>query len=341
MGQQHMPEPQSAKPPEATPDARRKDRLPAAARLTDLPLPWVILTLILCLGVAELAQRVESRHLIERAESTGLIEPEQAEHARRGDELVRQREEIQRRMREVRERQRELERLTERPTLPTEAPTEAEHEPSIPLSLEALRNEIRAIAGESYGAYRRWGTLVALLIGGFGLILMAVFVRALVAAVLGGLAAAAAFFLRLDGWLVWAAGGFGALVGALLAPRLLLANMLVNVTLAGVVLGGVTVGGGVYLATLSELYAIFGLAAGALVGALLGFKYSRQLFLCAVLVNAAGFGTFVLWLLWGDVYPHFWALTFGGLMVLDAVATRVYHKVRWQRHDKTDATPAA
>jgi len=310
----------------------QREALPAAAKLTDLPLPWVIATLILCIAVSELAQRVESRHLIERAESANLIEPEQAEQARRGEELVQRREEIQRRMEEVRERQRDLRRLTE-PRDGAPAPDEevVSDDPTIPLTLEALRGKIRSLAGDSFESYRRFGTLIALLVGAFGLILMAVFVRALAAALLGGIGFAAGFFIQLEPWIMWSVAGVGALIGFLLAPRLLLANMLFNVALAGMVLGGVAVGGGVYLATVNELYAIFGLGVGVVAGAFLGFKFSRQLFLCAVLVNAAWVSTLVLWLFWGDLYPHFWPITFGGLMIVDAVATRIYHKVRWQR----------
>jgi hypothetical protein len=107
--------------------------------------------------------------------------------------------------------------------------------------------------------------------------------------------------------------------------------MLVNVTLAGTILGGTLLGGGVYLATANELYSIFGLGGGVVLGAIIGFKYSRQLFLTAVLVNAAGFATLLLWLSWGELFKHFWPVTFGGLMIIDAIATRIYHKVRWGR----------
>jgi hypothetical protein len=101
------------------------------------------------------------------------------------------------------------------------------------------------------------------------------------------------------------------------------------VALAGLILGGTAGGGAVYLVTGNELYSIFGLGVGLVVGALIGFKYLRQLFLSAVLANAAGFGTLVLWLAWGELFAHFWPITFGGLMITDAVATRIYHKVRW------------
>jgi hypothetical protein len=50
-----------------------------------------------------------------------------------------------------------------------------------------------------------------------------------------------------------------------------------------------------------------------------------------VLGNAAGFASLLLWLSWGEVFMHFWAVTFGGLMIIDAIATRIYHKVRWGR----------
>lgn len=317
-----------------------REPLPAAAKLTDLPLKWVLLGLLICVGVSELAQRVERKHLIEKARDTNLITEEEADSARDADRIVDDRQRIQDRIRELRKKQQDLKDQARNakdgmdgepkpaPGSPDDTATE---EPSIPLTLEALRAEIRRLAGDNFDDYRRWATLVALLVGAFGLILMAVFVRVLAAVVVGGIGVAAAFLLGGQWWALAAAGGGGAIAGAVFAPRLLLANMLINVTLAGTVIGGVVLGGGVYLATTSELYAIFGLGAGVVLGAIVGFKYSRQLFLLAVLINCAGAATQVLWLAWGDLYPHFWPITFGGLMIIDAIATRIYHKVRWGR----------
>ncbi len=322
-----------------------REPLPAAARLTDLPLKWVLIALLICIGVGELAQRVERKHLINKAEDTNLLTQEEAEAAREGNEMFNDRERIRERMLEVRKRQRAfredadrlrrehpLQQPTEEPP-PTAAPQPVP-EPeatALPLTLESIRAEVARIAGDNYESYRRLATLAALLIGGLGLILMAVFVRLLAALLVGGVVGTVAFFLGLETWIVAVSAGAGALLGAALAPRLLLANMLVNVTLAGTILGGTLLGGGVYLATSSELYSIFGLGGGVVLGAIIGFKFSRQLFLTAVLVNAAGFATLLLWMAWGELFPHFWPVTFGGLMILDAIATRIYHKVRWER----------
>lgn len=298
-------------------------QLPAAARLTDLPMKWVLLTLLICIAVSELGQRVERKHLVAAAERAGLLEPEEVEHADKADELVGEREKIQQRIRELKERRKKLDAPD-----PSKSPDTSE-EPSVPLTLESLRAEIRRLAGDDFENYRKFATLVALLVGALGLILLAVFVRVLAAAMLSGIAGTALFFLQVEPWIMWTAVGLGAVTGAWLAPRLLLANMLFNVSLAGMVIGGIAIGGGVYLATAHELYAIFGLGIGMVIGALIGFKFARPLFLCAVLANAAGFGTFVLWLAWGESFPHFWPVTFGGLMITDAVATRIYHRVRW------------
>jgi hypothetical protein len=303
--------------------------LPAAAKLTDLPMKWVLLTLLLCIGVSELAQRVERKHLVAAAENAGLLKPEEVEKAEEAGELVSEREKIQQRIRELKDKREKLRTGTRSDPESKPATEEADDEPSVPLTLESLRAEIRRLAGDDFDNYRKFATLIALLVGGLGLILLAVFVRVLAAALLGGIVGVILFFLQVEPWIMWTAAGLGAALGAWLAPRLLLANMLFNVSLAGMVLGGLSVGGGVYLVTGHELYSIFGLGIGLVVGALLGFKFARPLFLCAVLANAAGFGTFVLWLGWGDLFAHFWPVTFGGLMITDAVATRIYHRVRW------------
>ena len=299
-----------------------REELPAAAKLTDLPMKWVLLTLLLCIGVSELSQRVERKQLIESAREAGLLKEEEAAQARKANELVDEREKIQERIRDLQQRRKQAEKLVE------DKP-DVEEEQKIPLTMESLRAEIRRLAGDQFESYRKFATLIALLTGGIGLILLAVFVRLLAAALIGGLAGGVLFFLQVDPWIMWTGVAVGAAIGAWLAPRLLLANMLFNVTLAGMVLGGAGFGGGVYLATTSELYSIFGAGIGLVLGALIGFKFSRQLFLSAVLANSAGFATLILWLAWGELYPHFWPVTFGGLMIVDAVATRIFHRVRW------------
>lgn len=320
---------------------REPEDLPASAKLTDLPLKWVLLALLLCIGISELAQRVERRHLIEKAAETGLLNEKEAEQARDTSDIADERKRIQDRMRELKERRREFDKIGKDATSPKPpkfdpaSKDKANDEDDdgevagIPITLEALRAEIRRISGDSFDSHRRFATLSALLAGAFGLILMAIFARLLAAALLGALAFGTCYFIEVQNWILWLSTGVAALLGAWLAPRLLLANMLFNVSLAGMVLGGATVGGGVYLATLNELYAIFGLGAGLVLGAVIGFKFYRQLFLTAVLINSAWSATLILWLLWGDLFPHFWPVTFGGLMILDGVATRIYHKVRW------------
>jgi hypothetical protein len=304
--------------------------LPAAAKLTDLPMKWVLLTLLLCIGVSELAQRVERKQLIQSAKDAGLLKEDEVEKADKADELVSEREKIQQRIRDLKERRKKFETGARSASEGGSKESEkADEDAKIPLTLESLRAEIRSIAGDQYESYRKFATLIALLVGALGLILLAVFVRLFAAALIGGAAGVALFFLQVEPWIMWTAVALGAAIGAWLAPRLLLANMLFNVSLAGMVLGGAAIGGGVYMVTGHELYAIFGLGIGIVLGALIGFKFARPLFLCAVLANAAGFGTFVLWLAWGELFPHFWPVTFGGLMIADAVATRIYHRVRW------------
>ena len=65
-----------------------REALPAAARLTDLPLKWVLLTLILCIGASELAQRVERKQLIQAARDSGLLKEEDAAKADEVDQVV-------------------------------------------------------------------------------------------------------------------------------------------------------------------------------------------------------------------------------------------------------------
>lgn len=305
---------------------RDTSSLPVAAQLTRLPLKWIAITLLVCAGVAHLAQRVENRHLLDAAQKQGWVSKEQREQADDAQELYRQREDIQRRLSELKERRRKLQETMDRGGEP---PPEEKDLTDAPLTLEALRAEIRERAGDSFDNYRRLGTAVALAFGGLGLILLALFVRVLWAAILGGAAFGATFLMGLEPWIMWSATGAGALLGAWLGPRLLVAGMYSNATLAGLVLGAVAGGGGVYLGTGHELGALLATGAGAIGGAVLGFKFARPLFLSSVLANCAGTATSLLWLLWGDLFPHFWPLTFAGLVVVDGVATRLYHRLRW------------
>lgn len=301
-----------------------REELPDAAKLTDLPWVWLILTTVLCVAASLVGQFVEVKHLKKVVAESGLLKPEEKQAADDVEEIVRDREKIQQRIRELKDRKRKLKELTEEPA--DEAGRDAT---DVPLTVEGLREEIRQRAGQNFENYRRFGTLGALVIGGFGLILLALFVRALWAALFGGVAFAACFFAGLDPWIVWGAAALAAAVGAWLGPKLLLAAVVSNTTFAGLMLGGVIAGGGVFLGTGDELLALIGLGAGGVLGLVLGYKFARPLFLSAVLANTAGMAATTLWLIWGDLYPFFWPSILGGLMLFDGVATRLYHRLRW------------
>jgi hypothetical protein len=114
-----------------------------------------------------------------------------------------------------------------------------------------------------------------------------------------------------------------------LAPRMLLASIYSNALFAGLIIGGVALGGGVYLGTSDEVYGLLSLGVGALFGAMVALKFARQFYLCSVLANAAGMGSFILLVVWGERFEFFSQITFGGLMIVDAVLTRIYHRVRY------------
>lgn len=303
--------------------AVEREELPDAAKLTDLPWLWIVLATLVCVGASLVGQFVEVKHLKKVVQESGLLKPEEKQAAEDAEQIVADREKIQQRLRELKDRKRKLRELTEEPAQEEKDITD------VPLTIEGLRAEIRDRAGESFENYRRFGTLGALVIGGFGLILLALFVRALWAALFGGVAFAACFLAGLDPWITWGVAALAAAVGAWLGPKLLLAAVVSNTMFAGLVIGGILAGGSVYLGTASELYALIGLGAGAVLGLVLGYKFARPLFLSAVLANTAGMSATALWLIWGDLYPFFWPSTLGGLMLFDGVATRLYHRLRW------------
>src|SRR5690606_24684960 len=121
-----------------------REELPAAAKLTDLPMKWVLLTLLLCIGVSELAQRVERKHLIQAAREAGLLKEEEVSQAEKADELISEREKIQQRIKELQDRRKRAEELV------NGEEEQAEDAPSIPLTMESLRAEIRRLAGDQY-----------------------------------------------------------------------------------------------------------------------------------------------------------------------------------------------
>ncbi|MCF6229040.1 MAG: hypothetical protein L3J82_10385 [Planctomycetes bacterium] len=308
-----------------------REPLPPAAQLTNLPLKWVFLMLMLCLGANMMVAHVERSQLISAAEDKGLITESEAEDARAADRIVDQREEYRDRLRELKQRRAEFERLRNGSEDDIEATEKVSEPDGIPLTLETLREDLIERAGDKFPTYQRAVTVFALVIGGLGLIVLALFIRILGAAVLGGGAFAGTWFVGVEPQIMWAATGVGALAGLFFAPRLLLANMLINSAIAMMLIGGILAGGGVYISTGDELYSMFALGGGAVLGAIFGIKYARQLFLSAVLANCAGMATLALWLMWGEIYANFWPLTFGALMIFDGVATRIYHKVRWAR----------
>ncbi|MDC1142552.1 hypothetical protein OAU50_05640 [Planctomycetota bacterium] len=336
------------------PDEFESESQSAAAQLTNLPLKWVVLMLLLCLATNLTIARVERSQLIASAEDKGLITQEEAAGAKQADRLVDEREQIRDRIRELKKKrskfrrmkkeiddgmdegdpERESRRKARRESLRSDNESDADTDApddEIPLTLESVREDLIEHAGDSFPTYQKGVTVLALVIGALGLIVMALFVRVLGAAILGGGTFAVAWFMDVEPGILWGAAGVAALAGTFFAPRMLLANMLVNSAFALMIIGGVMGGGAVYLSTGDEFYALCALGGGALIGAIIGIKYARQLFLSAVLANCAGLATLALWLMWGELYANFWPLTFGALMIFDGVATRIYHKVRWSR----------
>ncbi len=365
--------------------------LPASATLTDLPLKWLVLTLIVCIGVSYLWQQVEQQHLVNTVRARGLMTEDEIKAAKASRNLREQREAVSRRVREhvrVRRQLREAEksRPAARPgprrdkakadalaplapkgsaagvygfgacgfaaAADSNAPKDDKTSPfslpdlsglpdipalldelqqvEIPMTPEALREWIKIQAGDQYEEGRKTATLIALGVGAFGLILLAIVVRVIGAMVLGGATFAATFFTGVEpGWM-WVGTGAAALAGFMLAPRVLLATVYGNGALAGMVIGAVALGGGAYMFTEVDTQGLMGVGVGAAAGALAGIKLARPLYLCALLANTAGLATAVLWLCWGDLFEHFVPVTFGGLMITDAVITRIYHKVRWK-----------
>ncbi|MCC6574257.1 MAG: hypothetical protein IT462_10745 [Planctomycetes bacterium] len=330
--------------------------LPAAAKLTDLPLKWLVLTLIVCIGVGYLFQNAEYKHLVNTVREKHLLTDDQQKTVDDVQSVYDQREAVSRQIRKYNELKRKLRDIENGPAPapppspvirakdaektpakvdpakaePPKAAEPAEPDVDLPLTPEALRAWIKIKAGDNYDAGRKIATMVALAMGGFGLILLALLVRVIGAAVLGGTTLAVTYFTGIEPLYMWIGTGAAALFGALLAPRMLLASIYSNGAVAGMVLGGVALGGGTYLITQNEFQALLGVGVGAAAGALIGIKVARPLYLCAVLANSAGLATWILWLCWGDLYPYFFPATFGGLMIVDAVITRIYHKVRWK-----------
>lgn len=366
--------------------------LPPSATLTNLPLKWLLLTLIVCIGVSYLWQQVEQQHLVNTVRAKGLMSEDEIKAARSSRNLREQREAVSRRVREhvrVRRQLREAEKSrsatrpgtrrdkTKADAMAPLAPkgsavgiytagvfaftdTAADSKNSkdgkanpfslpdlsdlpdisglmdelqqfeIPMTPEALREWIKIQAGDQYEEGRKTATLIALGVGAFGLILLAIVVRVIGAMVLGGATFAATFFTGVEPVWMWVGTGVAALAGFMLAPRVLLATVYGNGALAGMVIGAVALGGGTYMFTEVDTQGLMGVGVGAAAGALAGIKLARPLYLCALLANTAGLATAVLWLCWGDLFEHFVPVTFGGLMITDAVITRIYHKVRWK-----------
>lgn len=312
--------------------------LPDAAKLTQLSIGWLLLAIVLCVGATVVGQFVEIKHLRQALASAGILEESNPAPASapaslpatepEAEKLLDDRAALRRRISDIRQRQRNLDRTT-RPETAARPEPAPEPEAELPLTLEGLRVELRERAGADFDNYRRFGTVLALVIGALGLLLLALFVRALWAAIFGGAALGLTMLAGLSPWIVWGSALLAGAFGAWLGPRLLLAAIVSNATLAGLVIGGMAGGGSVYLATGSELFGLTAAGGGVALGGVLGFKFARPMFLAAVVANCAGFGAFVLWLLWGDLFTWFWPVTMGSLMLFDGLTTRLYHRFRW------------
>ncbi len=199
----------------------------------------------------------------------------------------------------------------------------------MPLTLEAFRDWLQQKAGPNWERWRNSATAVALVIGGLGLVVAAFMVRIAGALALGLVGAVSGFVIGLDVMFVAGLGLIGAVIGMILAPRLLLASIYSNAMLAGIVVGGLAAGGATYLGTQSDGLGLAGLGLGAMFGAMVALKFARQFYLCSVLANTAGLASFILLLVWGEAFPFFSQVTFGGLMLTDGLLTRLYHKIRY------------
>ncbi len=335
-----------------------KDKLPASAQLTNLPLLWLVAGLLLCMGAGWMIERVDAKRFVSVAERTGAIqESEKVTAEDPPDEILANRKDLEKRIRRHRKKRRDWERrynidrkrhrksFRERINAPQASPTpeatdespEASDPPTeVPFTIDVLRERIEEELGDSLELWRVTITVVALVFGALGLLLTSLFVRVISGATVAAPAFGIAWFFGLDPVISIAIGAAGAVVGMAIGPRLLVAAMMTHAALAGVFFGGVGLGGGVYLFTMEVVWALGAAGAGALLGAMVGFKYYRQLFLTSYVINKAWLATFVLWLFWGDAFPHFWLITFGGLVIADGISARIWFHTRWNKSHTHD-----
>ncbi|MCC6150722.1 MAG: hypothetical protein IT461_10775 [Planctomycetes bacterium] len=309
----------------------------ADAKLTHLPLHWAIITLCVCLGISFLINQVDGermRQALTYAKDKGQLSQDDADLAERGISTYEKRQEYQKKLRGLRERRSELADRARHILEGSEHHEEEEKSgveklADMPLTIDDIREYLQEKTGSNWERYRNIATAFALVLGGLGLVVAAYMVRIAGAVLLGAVGATSSFVFGLDPMISIGVGLVGALIGSFLAPRLLLASIYSNAMFAGVIVGGIAGGGSIYLGSGSEGLALLGLGVGALLGAMIALKFARQFYLCSVLANTAGLASFVLWVVWGEQFPYFSQITFGGLMVVDGLLTRLYHKVRY------------
>jgi hypothetical protein len=309
----------------------------ADAKLTHLPLHWAIITLLVCMGISYLINQVDGermRQALTFAKDKGQLSEDDADLAERGITTYEKRQEYQKKLKNLRERRSELAHRARHILESSEHHDEEEQSKveklaDMPLTVDDFREYLEQKSGDRWGHYRNIATAFALVLGGLGLVVAAYMVRIAGAVLLGAVGAISSFVLGLDPLICIGVGLGGALIGSFLAPRLLLASIYSNAMFAGLIVGGIAGGGSIYLGSNSEALALLGLGVGALFGAMIALKFARQFYLCSVLANTAGMASFILWVVWGEPLPYFNQITFGGLMIVDGLLTRLYHKVRY------------
>lgn len=310
----------------------------ADAKLTHLRLHWALITLLVCMGISFLINQVDGermRQALNFAQEKGEISKDDKDLAERGISTFEQRKKYQDKMKDLRSKRKDLAHrarhiLENSEHHETEDQSKVEKLADMPLTMDDFRQYLEQQSGDRWEQYRNIATAFAIILGGLGLVVAAFMVRIAGAVALGAVGATTGFIFGMDPLIIGGMGLFGALIGMWMAPRLLLASIYSNAMFAGLIVGGMAGGGSIYLGTGSEWLALMGLGVGALFGAMVALKFARQFYLCSVLANTAGMASFILWLVWGEQFPYFNQITFGGLMILDGLLTRLYHKVRYR-----------
>ncbi len=336
-------EAEAAEAAEEEAEAEKRDNtrfMSADRKLTHLPLHWAFLTLLVCMGLSFLANQVDGermRQALSYAQDKGHIAKDDKDLAERGVTTFEQRKVYQEKLREINAKRAKHKELAHKARHILEASEHADEEEEskleqlaeMPLTVEDFREWMEQKAGPQWSTYRNSATAIALVIGGLGLVVAAFMVRIAGAVALGLVGGVFGFFLGLDPLIIGAVALGGAVMGMWLAPRMLLASIYSNALLAGLIVGGAGSAGAVYIGTGEQWWALAALGLGALFGAMIAWKFARQFYLCSVLANTAGMGMFILWLFWGEAFPYFTQVTFGGLMITDGILTRLYQVVRY------------